>query len=97
MRESTIERRLTNGVKRAGGWALKFTSPGCAGVPDRLVLLPEGKAIFVELKTETGNLTALQIATHNRIRNLGFDVRTLYGREYVDGFLQEIGGMLHEV
>ena len=90
LKESTIERRLTNGVKNTGGLALKFVSPGHAGVPDRIVLLPGGKLMFVELKTETGNLTPLQINTQNRLRLLGFDVRTLYGKQYVDRFLEEI-------
>lgn len=90
MRESTIERRLVEGVKALGGKAWKFTSPGHAGVPDRIVLLPGGRLVFVELKTKTGRLTPLQIETHNQIRQLGFEVRTLYGSQYVEGFLEEI-------
>lgn len=90
MREATIEHRLVTGVKKAGGWALKFVSPGHAGVPDRIVLLPEGRLIFVELKTKTGRLTPLQIETHNKLRDLGFEVRTLYGKDYVEGFLREV-------
>ena len=93
MREASIEHRLFTGVKKAGGWALKFTSPGHAGVPDRIVLLPEGRLIFVELKKETGKLTPLQIETHNKLRNLGFDVRTLYGKDYVEGFIREVQAM----
>ena len=93
MKESSIERRFVNGIKKRGGLALKFTSPGHAGVPDRLVLLPRGRIVFVELKTETGRLTPLQIDTHNRMRNLGAEVRTLYGKQYVDGFLEEINGV----
>lgn len=94
MRESAVERRLVQGVKKAGGLALKFVSPGHAGVPDRLVLLPKGRVIFVELKTTTGSLSPLQIDTHNRLRALGCDVRTLYGSDYVTAFLEEIS---HEV
>lgn len=40
MRETNIERSLTKEAKRLGGLALKFVSPGAAGVPDRLVILP---------------------------------------------------------
>lgn len=90
MLESTIERRLVNGIKNAGGVAWKFVSPGHSGVPDRIVMLPGGKIIFVELKTKTGALTPLQIETHNRLRALGVEVRTLYGKDYVDSFLEEI-------
>ena len=89
MLESTIERRLVERVKQLGGMALKFTSPGHAGVPDRIVIVP-GHVYFVELKQLHGSLTPLQIETHNRLRDLGVDVRTLYGKDYVDGFLEEV-------
>ena len=52
MRESELEARLVRGVKAAGGVAYKFVSPGSVGVPDRLVVLPGGKVVFVELKAE---------------------------------------------
>lgn len=93
MLESAIERRLVRGVKAAGGQALKFVSPGHAGVPDRLVLMPGGRLYFVELKREHEVLTPLQIETHNRLRALGFEVLTLYGKDYVEGFLREIGAI----
>mgnify|MGYP001603998362 CR=1 FL=1 len=50
MRESGIEKRLKKEIEKIGGKALKFVSPGVIGVPDRIVLLPHGKIIFVELK-----------------------------------------------
>jgi hypothetical protein len=48
--ERQIEQQLKKAVSRIGGLCLKFTSPGCAGVPDRVVLLPGGRLIFVEIK-----------------------------------------------
>ena len=48
--EKTIEHKLVKAVHLMGGLALKFISPGFDGVPDRVVLLPGGKAAFVELK-----------------------------------------------
>lgn len=89
MREATIERRLTQAVRKAGGIAYKFVSPGHSGVPDRLILLP-GRVIFVELKTETGKLSKLQIATQALMRKMGVDVRTLYGADQVDRFVEEV-------
>ena len=47
MQESQIERRLAQGVKAKGGMCMKFTSPGLPGVPDRIVLLPDGRVIFI--------------------------------------------------
>lgn len=47
MRERQIEQTLAKAVKAAGGIAPKFTSPGFAGMPDRLVLMPGGHIGFV--------------------------------------------------
>ena len=50
MREKDIEKKLSLMVKKAGGIAVKFVSPSFDGMPDRLVLLPDGVVAFVELK-----------------------------------------------
>ena len=47
MAEKDIERFLVNGVKKLGGVAYKFVSPGNAGVPDRLIVMPGGRVYFV--------------------------------------------------
>ena len=52
MREKAIERKLVMAVKAAGGIAPKFMSPGFDGMPDRIVLLPEGLMAFVEVKAD---------------------------------------------
>lgn len=90
--EKEIEKRLTQGVKRMGGRAYKFVSPGNAGVPDRIVLLPGGEIHFVELKTEAGKLTPNQEAQIRRIRKLGQLVWVVHGRRGVDDFLAAMGG-----
>lgn len=90
MRESRIEALLVRKIKQAGGWALKLVSPSNDGVPDRLVLLPGGRVIFVELKTETGHLSPLQEFVHGRLRRLGMDVQVLYGRDEVLAFVKEV-------
>lgn len=92
MRESGIEARLIKGATKAGWLALKFVSPGNAGVPDRMLISPEGNVIFAELKTESGKLTALQSAQIARLRKYKQDVRVLYGSDDVDVFLTEIRG-----
>lgn len=74
MREKTLERKLVEAVTRMGGLALKFTSPGMAGVPDRLLLFPNGKIAFVEMKAPGKQPTKLQRLRHAQLRNLGFRV-----------------------
>lgn len=88
-RERDIEQYLVQQIRRLGGKAYKWTSPGNAGVPDRIVFLPQGRVVFVELKTRTGKLTRLQRIQIETIKGLGQDVRVLYGREQVEEFLAE--------
>ena len=87
VRERDIEARLRDGVKKLGGIAYKFVSPGNAGVPDRLVLLPGGKVAFVELKAPGGKSTALQTAQQKRIAGLGFLVKVVSDYQQVDDLL----------
>lgn len=87
MKERDIEVLLRDGVKQLGGKAYKWVSPGNAGVPDRIVILPGGKVIFVELKQENGRLTHLQKAQQEQLARLKIPVATLYGIADVRRFL----------
>lgn len=90
MLEREIESFLVRNVKAMGGTAYKFVSPGNTGVPDRMVVLPGGKIVFVELKSETGRLSALQKRQVEGLKKLDCDVRVLYGIEQVKEFLKEV-------
>ncbi|AXY33950.1 nuclease [Yersinia pseudotuberculosis] len=86
IREDSIEDHLVKEVKKAGGIAYKFISPGRRSVPDRLVLLPDGKVIFVECKAPGEKPTAAQLREHEKIRALGFIVRVLDSKD-LEGIL----------
>lgn len=88
MRESAIEALLVRAVHQAGGRCYKWVSPGNSGVPDRIVILPDSRVIFVELKTETGRTSALQDWQIGTLRGLGQAVRVLHGRHEVELFIQ---------
>ncbi len=90
MLEREIEKKLVDGVRKLGGRAYKFVSPGNDGVPDRIVVLPGRSPKFIELKTETGRLSSLQNVQIKRLKDLGQDVRVLYGLEDVKRFLEEM-------
>ncbi|WP_370838984.1 VRR-NUC domain-containing protein [Phascolarctobacterium faecium] len=90
MLEKTIEKKLREAVKKAGGIALKFVSPSYAGMPDRLILFPDGKVAFAELKAPGNKPRALQETRHRLLRSLGF-------RVYVIDSVEQIGGMIDEL
>lgn len=90
MLEREAEKKLVDGVRRMGGRAYKFVSPGNDGVPDRIVVLPDTAPMFVELKTESGKLSSLQKVQITRLEKLGQNVRVLYGTKDVENFLEEM-------
>lgn len=79
---------MKRGVERAGGLCLKWVSPGCTGVMDRIVLLPGGRVIFVELKKPGGRLSERQKYMAAKMMRLGLPVLSLWTMEAVDDFLR---------
>jgi hypothetical protein len=88
MTEKRLEMKLREAVRRRGGLALKFVSPGNAGVPDRLILWPGGRLVFVELKAGGRKPTPLQCACFARLRGLGFTVVVVDSPEALSAFLR---------
>ena len=90
MRESTIEHRLVTEVKKRGGIAQKFVSPGLDGVPDRLVLLPQGHMAFVELKAPGQKPRPLQVKRIEQLRALGYLAYCIDQPNQIGGILDEV-------
>ena len=88
--EREVEQALVKAVKQRGGVAYKFTSPGVAGVPDRLVLLPNCPAAFVELKAPGQKPRPLQVHRFEQIRRLGHAVYVVDHPSQIAGVLDEI-------
>lgn len=85
MLESRVEGYLVKKVAGMGGRAIKLES--LAGLPDRLLLLPGGKACFVELKREGQKPRALQSLWLKRLSELGFVAVHLDSKEGINAFL----------
>lgn len=68
--EKTTEAYLRDEVKARGGRSYKWVSPGCAGVPDRIVILPGGRVVFVELKSEGRTSSGQQKKRQAELREL---------------------------
>ncbi len=88
--EKKIEQKLEKAVKVQGGLALKFVSPNFDGMPDRIILLPEGKLAFVEVKANGKKPRALQLARHRTLKKLGFRVYVLDNENQIEVMLLEI-------
>lgn len=92
MRESTLEQRLVREVERIGGLAPKWVSPGNRGVPDRIVILPHGRVVFVEMKAPGKQLQPLQRKWMKTLRSLGHRVYKIDSAEDIERFIQEVVG-----
>ncbi len=88
MRERDIERKLIQEVRRTGGLALKFVSPGFNGVPDRLLLFMGGKVAFAEVKAPGEKPRPLQEHRMEQLRGLGFRVYVVDSLDAVQNIVQ---------
>ena len=70
--EKSVEKYLRQQVKKAGGRALKFVSPGFTGVPDRIILMPGARVYFAETKDLGKTPKPRQKRVHKLLRGLGF-------------------------
>ena len=76
--EKHLERLLKSTVENTmNGLCLKLLSQHMIGLPDRLCLLPKGRAFFVEVKTTGEKPRKIQEFVHKRLRSLGFRVYVL--------------------
>lgn len=85
--ERSLEAFFAERVRRSGGMALKLI-PTRKGMPDRLVVLPDGVVCFVELKTDTGVPSPAQRVMHERLTALGADVSVLSGKGEILAWLR---------
>lgn len=89
-REREVEGYLKKKLFALGIDCVKFVPDQCPGMPDRMVLLPGGMVMWVELKTDGGMLSPLQMYRHRWLRKLGHDVRVVWDKQQVDELVEEI-------
>ncbi len=90
MLEKEIERRMVKMVRERGGLCYKFVSPSNPGVPDRLIITPDGRVIFVEIKTDIGRLAKIQKWQISEMQKRGADVRVVKGWDAVKKLVEEV-------
>lgn len=89
-RERDVESYLVGRLNTLGLPCLKFNPDGKVGMPDRVVLLPGQRVIWVELKTKGGHLEEVQKLQHKRLAEWGHDVRVVWSKADVDTLVEEI-------
>ncbi len=88
--EKKLERLLCVEVKnKLKGWAIKFLPFQVSGLPDRIVLLPQGRMLFVEVKTTGEKTRPIQEVIHRKLRNLGFRVEVVDTSEQITKLINE--------
>lgn len=91
MLEKELEKKLVDKVKRKGGRAYKFISPGNSGVPDRLVVLPGGRVGFAEMKKSPQEKpTPLQKAQIRFLKKLGCFAEVVDSEKAIDDFIKKL-------
>ena len=101
MKERSVERYLQEKVKAAGGWAIKFTPTGTAGIPGRIVIWPGGRIDFVECETFGGTVGPLQKHRHEQLQAMGCNVLIISSSEEVRAYVglpaSRLSAVCHEL
>ena len=92
MREVEIEKKIIKAVRARGGICPKWISPGFSGVPDRIVMFPDGRIGFIEVKAPGEKPRPLQESRHRLLRRLGFGVYVIDRDWQIELVLDEIEG-----
>lgn len=88
--EKAIERYLVARAKKLGLPCLKYSNPNVAGYPDRLLVLPDGQVVWVELKSKGRKPTKLQLARHAELSGLRHSVKVIDSRAEVDALMDTV-------
>ena len=76
MRESAIEKAVSQYAKKLGVLSYKFSSPGNRGVPDR-IFIGKGIVLFVEFKAPGKAPTKLQLHVLQLIKTAGIQAEVI--------------------
>ena len=76
MRESVVEKKVTDYAKANGWLSYKWVSPSQRGVPDRMYF-KNGSLVIVEFKAPGKTATPYQLAIHKRLAAVGFTVHVI--------------------
>lgn len=87
--ERDVEAHLLARCRQMGFMCLKFTSPGRAGVPDRVIITPQA-TVFVEVKRPGTKLRRLQQEVTEKMRRAGAEVHVVDTVAGVDELVERL-------
>jgi hypothetical protein len=94
MSEYTLERDVEGRLSSLAilhGWGCeKFIPDFNNGMPDRLLLLPGARCVWVETKTKGGRLSSLQRYKHKILRQLGQEVYVIWTKQQAEELIAEL-------
>jgi len=76
LRESVVEKKVTDYAKSQGWLSFKWVSPSQRGVPDRLYFR-KGSLVIVEFKAPGKKATPYQQSIHKRLLAAGWTVHII--------------------
>lgn len=86
--EKAIERYLVEQAKINGLLCLKYSNPNMVGYPDRLLVLPDGGVIWVELKSRGRKPTKIQQIRMTELTGMGHLVRVIDNKADIDELIK---------
>lgn len=90
VRERDVESYLVSSCNRNNLPCLKFSSVYKTGMPDRIILLPDQRCVWVETKTDTGELSEIQKLQHHKLRQAGHIVYVPWTKKDVDRLMHDL-------
>lgn len=88
--EKEIEKYLSKRAKEIGVLCLKYSNPNMVGYPDRLLAIPGGGVVWVELKSKGRKPSKIQAARFEELARLGHSVYVIDNKADIDKLLNDI-------
>ena len=82
--EKVIEKYLVDATKAIGLPCLKYSNPNMVGYPDRLIVIPGGEVVWVELKSKGKKPSRVQQIRFTELANIGHRVRVIDNKNDID-------------
>lgn len=88
--EKAIERYLVEQAKQNGLLCLKYSNPNMVGYPDRLLVLPGGGVVWVELKSKGRKPTKIQQMRMAELTGMGHLVKVIDNKADIDDLIATV-------